>query len=122
MKYIDNMTVHRLLQNINWYGKNYTFKRKTTNEYGEKDGSESIVTSFKGLFHSGSDDQIKLTTEDGGTVRSKNTYYLMTAWENAESLHQEDTVEINKNVYVVSGIENLSERNIIGEISLELIV
>lgn len=120
MKYTDIMTVHRLLQNINWYGKNYTFKRKAINEYGEKNGSEIIVSAFKGLFHSGSNDSLKLTTEDGGTIRGKNTYYIMTAWENVFNIHQEDTVEINGNVYKVGGIENLSERNIIGEISLEL--
>lgn len=121
MKYIDNMTVHRLLQSISWYGKNYTFKRKKKNEYGEKDGTEIIVSAFKGLFHEASSSWLNFSTQDSATVRAENSYFIMTPWGNVKDLESYDTVEINGNIYQVSGIDNLSEKNIIAEITLELI-
>ena len=115
------MNLHRLLQNINWYGYSYTFNRKSTNEYGEKNGDESKVITFRGLFHS-TNNHLNLTTSDGNTVRGKNTYQIMSTWENVKSIKQEDTVQVNNDLYKVTAIENVAEKSIVGEISLELII
>ena len=121
MKSIDQMNLHRLLQNINWYGYSYTFNRKSTNEYGEKNGDESKAIMLRGLFHSKSN-HLNLTTSDGNTVQGKNTYQIMSTWENVKNIRQEDTVQVNNDLYKVTAIENVAEKSIVGEISLELIL
>lgn len=122
MKSIDQINLHRLLQNINWYGYSYTFTRKAKNEYGEKNGDETEIITLRGLFHSSSNNSKFLVTSDGNTVQGKNIHKIMSTWDNVKNIQQEDTVQINNNLYKVAGIENVAEKDIVGEVSLELML
>lgn len=114
--------LHRLLQAINWQGSLYVFRKPGVNIYGEKTGDIEEEVTIKGLFHNGSSEHIKITVSDGGTVIEKNTPYIMTAWPNAEKLQFDDQVIINGRTFKVTGRTNIGEYNIVGEISLEVVL
>lgn len=120
--FYKSTTLHRLLQSIVWQGATYTFFRRAPNEYGEKTGELEKEATVNALFHNGSSNHVNLKTNDAGMTVEKNTPYLLMAWSNAEKLQLEDIVEINGSTYKVSGKENLSQMNIAGEVSLEVMV
>ncbi|MEY8296435.1 MAG: hypothetical protein ACLRJC_00595 [Emergencia timonensis] len=120
--FANTAALHRLLQAINWQGSVYSFQKPGVNVYGEKTDDIDRKVMIRGLFHNGSSEHVKLTVSDGGTVIEKNTPYIMTAWVNAERLQLDDQVIINGRAFKVTGRTNIGEYNIVGEISLEVIL
>lgn len=118
----ERAALHRLIQSINWRGAVYTFKRRSRNEYDEETDTVQPVTQLKGIFHDGSSGHLSLIIQNEGMVSTKNTPCILTHWGNAERLNLDDVVELNNEIFKVSGINNLGQLNIAGEISLEAIV
>lgn len=114
--------LHRLLQTILWQGKPYTFTRYARNEYGELTEEISEQITLQGLYHNGSSEHVTVITTDSGSVISKNTPYVITAWDNAKKLRLDDTVVINGKTFKVTGKTNIGEFNSVGEISLEVVL
>ncbi len=118
----EKAVLHRLLQSICWRGHVYEFKRLQRNEYGELGNEPTPVAQIQGIFHNGTLSHISLITSDAGTVPAKSVPCILTAWGNAEKLKLEDVVEVNRERFSVSGIENIGQMNIAGEVSLEAIL
>ncbi len=116
------VTLHRLIQTITWRGEVYEFYRKDKNEYGEKTEELQKIAQINGLFHNGSSNYIKIVTADAGMTINKTSPFILMSWGNAEKLQLEDVVEINGNTYKVTGKDNISQLNIAGEVSLEVLL
>lgn len=103
---------------IKTQGASITAKKYETNGFGEPTGEPEIVT-IPGLFHEATAYASTTGTEDS-TVRKKSSPMFMCMWEDiAEILHLEDEVVFNNKTYRINEIKNLSESNIIADISLE---
>ena len=85
-------------------------------------GEPVAIAKFKALFHNGSSDHIEISTSDAGSVIQKNTPYVMANWQDAKNLHMGDITVINSCKYKVTGITNVNQMDIVGEISLEVIL
>lgn len=120
--FVNSVALHRLIQNINWQGSVYAFSRYNENEYGEKNENLEEFAEIRGLFHNGSSPHVKVTTTDAGSIIEKTAPYIMATWIDAEKLHLDDQVEINGKIFKVTGVENIGQFNLIGEISLEVLL
>lgn len=119
---VTESSLHRVKQTIDWRGMLFSFFRKENNVYGENSGEPIKIAEIKGFYHNGSSNHIAINTSDAGMVIDKNTPYIMALWEDSKDLKTEDLVEFNGKQYKVSGVNNISELNIIAEISLEKIL
>ena len=117
----EKTALHRLIQSINWRGAVYTFKRSGRNEYGEETDIFQPIAQLKGIFHDGSSGHLSIILQNGGIISSKNAPCILTYWGDAEKLRLDDIVELNNEVFRVSGINNLGQMNIACEISLEVV-
>lgn len=122
----ERVALHRLIQSINWRGAVYTFKRSGRNEYGEETDIFQPIAQLKGIFHDGSSGHLSIILQNGGMISDKNAAgrnapSILTHWGNAEKLKLDDIVELNNEVFRVSGINNLGQMNIACEISLEVV-
>lgn len=120
--FVNSVTLHRLLQSINWHGSTYDFTRYTLNEYKEKSSEPVKIATVKGLYHNGSSNHTAIRTSDAGMVVDKSTPYILMSWEDAKKLAQEDMVKINGKTFKVTDANNISELNIVGEVSLEVVL
>lgn len=122
MRATKQAALHRLLQSIAWHGDVFVIYRHGKNVYEEKNEEPEKVAKINALFHNGFSQHVELITSDAGITIDKNTPYLMTAWGNVEKLQLEDFTKINNRTFKISGITNIGEFNIIGEISLEEVI
>ncbi len=114
--------LYRVQQAIAWNGNVYEFFRQGRNEYGEQDGKPQEVARIRGFFHNGSSNHVSVLVSDAGSVKTKETPYIMAEWRDAKQLELDDGVQINGNLYRVTGVFNVHELNLIGEISLEVVL
>lgn len=120
--FVNSVTLHRLLQSINWHGSTYDFTRYTLNEYKEKSNEPVKIATVKGLYHNGSSNHTAIRTSDAGMVIDKSAPYILMSWEDAKNLVQEDMVKINDKTFKVTDTNNINELNIVGEVSLEVML
>lgn len=113
---------HRIEQSIAWNGQAYTFLRQQENQFHEKSLEPIEIATLKGVFHRGSTGHQKILRSDSGYTISKQAPFILALWEKAKDLQTDDQVVINNHTYKVTGISNLNEMNIVGEISLEVVL
>lgn len=102
---------------INTQGKLFTFKRPGTNEFGEPNGQTESV-NIKGVYHETTSFLSKSATE-ATTIRQKPSPMILCLWEDAQKILHTDELTFNGKSYKVGEVKNISEANIVGDISLE---
>lgn len=102
---------------INTQGKNFQFKRRGTNEFGEPNGQTESV-NIVGVYHETTSFLSKSATE-ATTIRQKPSPMILCLWEDAQKILHTDELSFNGKNYKVGEVKNISEANIVGDISLE---
>lgn len=102
-------------------GAHFLFQRDNLDEYNEPDGTQSTVVNLKGLYHE-TQGYITTTKGDASAVRSKPAPQILALWDEAKLLEQGDYTVINGAKYLVTGVHDLSNANLIADISLEVVV
>lgn len=102
---------------INTQGKFFSFSRAGKDEFGEPNGQTDSVT-IRGVYHETTKYISKSATE-ATTIRQKASPMILCLWEEAQMLVHTDELTFNGHLYKVGEVKNLSEANIIGDISLE---
>jgi len=117
---------NKIKRMIDIQGLEYKFIRKALDEFGggssyEKDDNGIIIERvIKGIHHE-VNGYVTITTGDSARTRSKKTPMILCMYEGANSLKTNDEVIINSKVHKLTGLVNISDWNIIGDISLEVI-
>ena len=102
---------------INTQGKLFAFKRPGTNEFGEPNGQTESV-DIRGVYHETTSFLSKTATE-ATTIRQKPSPMILCLWEDAQKILHTDELTFNGKSYKVGEVKNISEANIVGDISLE---
>lgn len=102
---------------INTQGKLFKFTRQGTNEFGEPNGQTESV-DIVGVYHETTSFLSKSATE-ATTIRQKSSPMILCLWEDAQKILHTDELSFNEKTYKVGEVKNISEANIVGDISLE---
>lgn len=119
--------VAKLSRAIRVYGTKYRFMRANLDSFDEPTDENVLVLDVNGIYHEQTS-YISLTASDAGIVPKKITPYIDVLAsdlmdENGKyKVQQEDSVTINSKEYKVTGINNLSNLNILCEICLEEVI
>jgi hypothetical protein len=126
---------YKLKRELKRSGIDYEFQRLGANDFGEPDDEPTVVGSLKGLYHE-QNSNIEITTGDTTRVRTKKIPMILCLFDDTTSLGSDnepaldekelglkvdDQVVINGKTFKVTGIVNIQEWSIIGDISLEVI-
>lgn len=125
---------YKLKREIMRSGTRYEFRRNMLNKFGEPIGEPMVVGRLSGLYHE-ENGNIQITTGETTRSRSKKVPMILCLYDDAASLGRYnpdvpidgrgvmvgDNVIINGKTFVVTGVVNISEWNIIADISLEVV-
>lgn len=102
---------------IHTQGKTFSFKRQETNDFGEPNG-QTVSVNVVGVYHETTSFLSKTSTEST-TIRQKPSPMILCLWEDAQKILHTDELFFNGKTYKVGEVKNISEANIVGDISLE---
>ena len=114
----------KLSRAIRVYGSEFQFMREKLDDFGEPTHEKVLACTVNGIYHEQTS-YISLTAEDRGVVPKKITPYLsilakaMLDNTGKPKVQQGDTVTVNGTEYRVNAVENLSNLNILCQVSLE---
>nr|DAQ83504.1 MAG TPA: hypothetical protein [Caudoviricetes sp.] len=113
---------YKIKRELKRSGIDYEFKRAIKNDFGEPSGEPELIGKLKGIYHE-ENSNIQITTGDTTQVRTKKIPMILCLYEDAANLVLSvgDIVKINEKTLKVTGIVNISEWNIIADISLEVV-
>lgn len=111
---------YKIRREIKRSGKTYTFMRSSLNEFGEPSGETIDVVNISGLYHE-QNSNIEITTGDTTQIRTTKIPMILCLYKDISGLQIGDIVTINSKNYKLTGIVNIQEWSIIGDISLEVI-
>ena len=109
--------LNKLQRFIRTHGQEFQFSTPGMNEFQEPNG-ETVSHSIKGVFHE-TTGYATQTTSDASTIRKKSSPMIMVLWEEAQKLSHTDKLVFNGKSYRVNEIKNISEANLVADISLE---
>lgn len=113
---------YKIKRELKRSGIDYEFKRAIKNDFGEPSGEPELIGKLKGIYHE-ENSNIQITTGDTTQVRTKKIPMILCLYEDAANLVLSigDIIKINEKTLKVTGIVNISEWNIIADISLEVV-
>ena len=115
---------YKVKREIKRSGRSFTVKRKEVNDFGEPIGDVKVIGSFVGLYHE-QNSNISITTGETTQTRSKKIPSILCLYDDLKYLKIDidigDYIEYNAKTFVVTGMVNIQEWNIISDISLEVI-
>lgn len=112
---------YKIKREIKRSGCNYNVLRKGLNEFGEPTSDTQYVGNINALYHE-ENSNIQITTGDTTQVRTKKIPMLLCIYDdfNVKGFSVGDFVKINLKTFKITGIVNIQEWGIIGDISLEV--
>lgn len=112
---------YKIKREIKRSGNEYEIYRYAKNEFGEPISDIQYVGNINALYHE-ENSNIQITTGDTTQIRTKKIPMLLCIYEDFNSIEFSvgDFVEINSKVFKVTGIVNIQEWSIIGDVSLEV--
>ena len=110
----------KLKRELKRSGKDYIFSRMGENEFGEKNEQPVEIGILNAIYHE-TNGHISTTKKDSTIYRKLKTPMLLCLYEDTTFLNVGDTTIINGKEYRVTGIVNVQEWDIIGDVSLEVI-
>lgn len=109
--------LNKIRRFIKTQGQQFRFYQVEQNEFNEPNGqTESVIIS--GVYHE-TTNYLSKTSSEATTIRQKASPMILCSWEDAQKLTHEDKLSFNGKQYRVGEIKNLSEANIVGDVSLE---
>lgn len=121
-----NFEAHKLIRELKKSGTDFTFKRKSLNEFGEDDGTEMIVGSIIGLYHE-VNSYVSIATSDGSRTRTEKQPMVLCLYRDLKAMpnggvNVGDYVDLSDGKrFTVNGIVDIQKWNIIADISLEVV-
>ena len=112
---------YKIKREIKRSGCNYNVLRKGLNEFGEPTSDTQYVGNINALYHE-ENSNIQITTGDTTQIRTKKIPMLLCIYDdfNVKGFSVGDFVKINLKTFKITGIVNIQEWGIIGDISLEV--
>lgn len=113
----------KLRRELKVNGIDYTFTRLKANNFGEPiPDDEEVVGTIRGLYHE-QNGSIQITTGDTTQMRTKKIPMILCLHDDAivPILAIGDITKINNKPFKVTGVVNIQEKNIIADISLEVV-
>ena len=113
---------YKIRREIKKSGKKFDIERKETNEFGEPIGLIKIVGSFNGLYHE-QNSNISVTTGETTQTRSKKIPSILCLFDDIRNLNADvgDYIKFNEKTFIITGMVNVQEWNVISDISLEVV-
>lgn len=102
-------------------GQEFIFDRYKVNDFNEPTDETDSQIKLIGVYHETVSYQQK-TAADGSITQSKASPMILCQWEDAEKLRTTDKLKFNDSTYIIGGIKNIGEANIIADISLEELI
>lgn len=113
----DQFQLYKVRRLIQVNGKVYDFFRQPKNEFGEPIPGDPEHICIRGIYHE-TTGYLSLTASDSTTIRKQTSPMILCTWEDAKNLKQEDQVKFNNKLYAVSSVKDVTELQIIADISL----
>ena len=112
---------YKIKREIRRSGNEYEIYRNAKNEFGEPVSDIQYVGNINALYHE-ENSNIQITTGDTTQVRTKKIPMLLCIYDDFVDIEFSvgDFVKINSKVFKVTGIVNIQEWGIIGDVSLEV--
>ena len=111
---------YKIRRELKKSGIQYEFKRAKLNAFKEPTDDFDIVTNIFGLYHE-QNSNVSIMTGDTTQTRTKKVPMILCLYEDAKLLKVDDIVKINSKTFKVTGVVNIQEWNIVGDISLEVV-
>ena len=102
---------------INTQGQPFKFIRQDVDDFGEPNG-QPVSVIISGVYHE-TTGYLSKTSAEAATIRKKPSPMILCLWEDAKKVIHTDELVFNEKTYKVCEVKNLSEANIVGDISLE---
>lgn len=112
--------IYKLQRELKRNGISCTFKRNGTNKFGEPTSDTIDVCTVTCLYHE-QNSNIQITTGETTQVRTKKIPMLLSVFDDVKSLIPGDFVVINNKKFDVTGVVNIQEWGLIGDVSLEVV-
>lgn len=113
--------LHKVEQEIKVHGEDYTVNRDKLDEYGEATGDSEKVCDIRGLFHI-SKGFVSRSTGDATTTHATGNPMLLCLFSETEHIQSGDWLELNGARYNITDVTNVSEQNIVADMSLERVL
>lgn len=112
---------YKIKREIKRSGNEYEIYRHAKNEFGEPVSDEQYVGKISAIYHE-ENSNIQITTGDTTQVRTKKIPMLLCLYDESVETGFEvgDFVLINGKKFKITGIVNIQEWSIIGDVSLEV--
>lgn len=112
---------YKIKREIKRSGNEYEIYRHAKNEFGEPVSDEQYVGKVSAIYHE-ENSNIQITTGDTTQVRTKKIPMLLCLYDEfiETAFEVGDFVLINDKKFKITGIVNIQEWNIIGDVSLEV--
>lgn len=101
-------------------GLMYTFQRAKKNDFGEPTGTTSVIKVLKGIYHEQTG-YVSITTADGAKIQSKKVPMILCLFADAKDLNVDDLIVVGLEEYRVTGVSDINNFGVAGDISLEVI-
>ena len=113
---------YKIRREIKKSGKRFNIERKEKNEFGEPTGLIKFVGSFNGLYHE-QNSNISVTTGETTQTRNKKIPSILCLLDDLKYLKVDvgDYIKFNSKTFIITGMVNVQEWNIISDISLEVV-
>jgi len=102
-------------------GQEFVFDRYKVNDFNEPTDETDSQIKLIGVYHETVSYQQK-TAADGSVIQSKASPMILCQWEDALQLRTTDKLRFNDHTYIIGGIKNIGEANIVADISLEELI
>lgn len=112
---------YKIKREIKRSGNEYEIYRHAKNEFGEPVSDEQYVGKISAIYHE-ENSNIQITTGDTTQVRTKKIPMLLCLYDEFTKTEFKvgDFVLINGKKFKITGIVNIQEWSIIGDVSLEV--
>lgn len=117
---------YKIQREIKRSGKTFAFKKPDLNDFGEPKRDENGNYIFQsgdlelnGIYHE-TNSYISLVTGDTTATRTKKEPMILCLYEDTAGLKVGDVTYINGKMFKLTGVKNIQEWSIIGDISLEV--
>lgn len=110
---------NKINRQINQNGSFYTFNRFGVDEYEQKTDEVEETFEVHGLFHE-TVKHVAITESDAARIVDVPKSYILCLFDDGDLIKVDDFVEINNNLYRVTGKINVGNFNVAYDISLEM--
>lgn len=110
--------LHKVEREIKMHGDTFEIHRDILDEYGEATGDSEKVCDIRGLFHI-SKGFVSRSTGDATTTHATGSPMLLCLFSETEQIQSGDWLELNGARYNITDVTNVSEQNIVADMSLE---